>query len=131
MGWLVCAHRLLAAALPPSALSASLDTFYYPCSDSSCMSDPPTATPYLPVGGFDVPPVKVVAGRLPGVWREAACCERMGRWLRQEHHPLSRTLHHPSASPSPFYLSHILGKSKCFHSIVLSVSPSVFRALVP
>jgi len=127
----VCAHRLLAAALPPSAFSASLDAFYYPCSDSSCMSDPPPATPYLPVGGFDVPPVKAVAERLLGLWREAACCERVGRRLRQEHPPLSCTLHHPSASPSPFYLLYVLGNSKCSHSVILSISPSVFRASVP
>lgn len=131
MGWSVCAHRLLAAALPPSALSASLDTFYYPCSDSSCVSDPPPATLYLPVGGFDVPPVKAVVGRLPGVQWEAACCERIGRRLRQEHLLLSCTLCHPSALPGPFYLLYNLGKSKCFPSIILSVSPSVFRASVP
>lgn len=41
MGWSLCVHRLLAAALPPSALSAGPHTFHYPCSDSSRLADPP------------------------------------------------------------------------------------------
>lgn len=72
MGWSLCAHRLLAAALPPSALSASLDTFHYPCGDSSRMADPPGAAPRRPVRGFGVPPVR--AGRRrrgANGWQEA------------------------------------------------------------
>lgn len=38
-----CAHRLLAAALPPSALSVRLDTFH-----GSCVSDPPACL--IPLG---------------------------------------------------------------------------------
>lgn len=120
VGWSVCTHRLLAAAWPPSALSASLDTFYYPRSDGSRMSDPPTATLCLSKGGFAVPPEQA----------EATCRQRVGR-LRQEHPPLSHALCHPLASPNLSSLSYILGKGKCFRSIILSFSRSVFRALIP
>lgn len=60
----VCTHRLLAAALPPSAFSARLGTFHYSCSDSSSISGPTRAAPNLLICRFDVTPVRVYCSRI-------------------------------------------------------------------